>query len=144
MLACKNVTIEFNKTPVIRNVSLEFPVKAGHRHHRPLRMRQVHLAARLQPDALPHPGARVSGAVTLHGKDIYGKDVDAVLLRRRIGMVFQKANPFPTLSIFDNVVAGLRLSGLGGKAPAQGGGGKGAGRRRAVGRGQGPAARAAR
>jgi phosphate transport system ATP-binding protein len=58
------------------------------------------------------PGARVSGSVTLRGKDIYHKDEDPVLIRRRIGMVFQKANPFPTLSIFDNTVAGLRLSGI--------------------------------
>ena len=55
------------------------------------------------------PGARLSGDVLLNGESLYGPDVDPVVVRRRIGMVFQKANPFPTMSIFDNVAAGLRL-----------------------------------
>ena len=57
------------------------------------------------------PGARAEGEVLLDDADIYGNDVDAVAVRRAIGMVFQKPNPFPTMSIFDNVAAGLRLSG---------------------------------
>ena len=56
------------------------------------------------------PGARVHGKVLLDGEDVYGPDVDPVNVRRTIGMVFQKPNPFPTMSIYDNVVAGLRLS----------------------------------
>jgi phosphate transport system ATP-binding protein len=56
-------------------------------------------------------GARVEGKVLFDGMDIYGPDVDPVVIRRRIGMVFQRPNPFPTMSIRDNVVAGLRLSG---------------------------------
>ena len=55
--------------------------------------------------------ARLEGAVELDGRDVYARDVDPVLLRRRIGMVFQKPNPFPTMSIRDNVLAGLRLTG---------------------------------
>ena len=58
------------------------------------------------------PGARVTGRVLLEGEDIYAPGVDPVLVRRRIGMVFQKANPFPTMSIFGNVAAGLILNGL--------------------------------
>jgi phosphate transport system ATP-binding protein len=58
------------------------------------------------------PGAGVSGQVLLDGKDIYSKGVDPVLIRRRVGMVFQKPNPFSTMSIYDNVAAGLRLTGL--------------------------------
>jgi len=58
------------------------------------------------------PGARVSGKVILDGTDIYGDGVDPVLIRRKIGMVFQRPNPFPTMSIFDNVSAGLRLNGV--------------------------------
>ncbi len=57
------------------------------------------------------PGSRMSGQVLLDGKDIYAKDVDPVMIRRRVGMVFQKPNPFPTMSIYDNVAAGLRLTG---------------------------------
>ena len=56
------------------------------------------------------PGARLSGQILLDGADIM--ELDPVLLRRRVGMVFQKAQPFPTMSIFDNVAAGLRLNGM--------------------------------
>jgi phosphate transport system ATP-binding protein len=57
------------------------------------------------------PGARASGEITLDDIDIYGDDVDVVSVRRTVGMVFQKPNPFPTMSVFDNVAAGIRLSG---------------------------------
>ncbi|MCC5579577.1 MULTISPECIES: phosphate ABC transporter ATP-binding protein PstB [Microtetraspora] len=57
------------------------------------------------------PGARVEGKVRLEDQDLYGPDVDPVSVRRTIGMVFQRPNPFPTMSIYDNVAAGLRLNG---------------------------------
>jgi phosphate transport system ATP-binding protein len=57
------------------------------------------------------PGARATGSVTLDGFDVYGPSVNVTGVRRMIGMVFQKPNPFPTMSIFDNVAAGLRLTG---------------------------------
>jgi phosphate transport system ATP-binding protein len=56
------------------------------------------------------PGARVEGKVVIDGQDLYGADVDPVDVRRHIGMVFQRPNPFPTMSIYDNVAAGLRLN----------------------------------
>ena len=56
------------------------------------------------------PEARATGHVMLDGQDVYGEGVDVVAVRRAIGMVFQKPNPFPTMSIYDNVAAGLRLS----------------------------------
>jgi phosphate transport system ATP-binding protein len=62
------------------------------------------------------PGARVEGKVMLDDEDIYGGRVDPVNVRRTIGMVFQRPNPFPTMSIYDNVVAGLRLQGRQSKA----------------------------
>jgi phosphate transport system ATP-binding protein len=58
------------------------------------------------------PGARVEGQLLLDDDDIYAPGVDATGVRRTIGMVFQRPNPFPTMSILDNVVAGLRLNGL--------------------------------
>lgn len=58
------------------------------------------------------PGAKMSGQVLLDGKNIYAPHVDPVMIRRRVGMVFQKPNPFPTMSIYDNVIAGLRLTGI--------------------------------
>ncbi len=57
------------------------------------------------------PGARATGKVMLEGEDIYGSGVDPVQVRRRIGMLFQRPNPFPTMSIYDNVVSGLKLNG---------------------------------
>jgi phosphate transport system ATP-binding protein len=57
------------------------------------------------------PGARSEGSVTIDGEDLYARGIDPVRLRRRVGMVFQRPNPFPTMSIYDNVAAGLRLNG---------------------------------
>ena len=61
------------------------------------------------------PGARAEGRVTLDDLEIYGAGVDVTSVRRAIGMVFQKPNPFPTMSIFDNVAAGLKLAGIKGR-----------------------------
>jgi phosphate transport system ATP-binding protein len=58
------------------------------------------------------PGASVQGSILLDDADIYGSDVDPVAVRRTVGMVFQRPNPFPTMTIGDNVSAGLRLNGL--------------------------------
>ncbi len=57
-------------------------------------------------------GAKTSGSVLLDGAEIYSKSVDPVRIRRRVGMVFQKPNPFPTMSVYDNVAAGLKLNGV--------------------------------
>jgi phosphate transport system ATP-binding protein len=61
------------------------------------------------------PGARATGNVKLDDVDIYADGVDVVSVRRTVGMVFQKPNPFPTMSVFDNVAAGIRLAGLRGR-----------------------------
>jgi phosphate transport system ATP-binding protein len=62
------------------------------------------------------PGGRVEGKVLLDGQDLYAKDVDPVGVRRTVGMVFQRPNPFPTMTIRDNVAAGLKLNGVKNKA----------------------------
>lgn len=62
------------------------------------------------------PGAIAKGRVLLQGKNIYDNFVDPVVIRRKVGMVFQKPNPFPSLSVVDNVVAGLKLAGIRRKA----------------------------
>jgi phosphate transport system ATP-binding protein len=62
------------------------------------------------------PGGRVEGKVMLDDQDLYAAGVDPVAVRRTVGMVFQRPNPFPTMSIFDNVAAGLKLNGVRGKA----------------------------
>ncbi|MGZ4306918.1 MAG: phosphate ABC transporter ATP-binding protein PstB [Solirubrobacteraceae bacterium] len=61
------------------------------------------------------PGAHAEGSVTLDGLNVYDPEVDVTAVRRLIGMVFQKPNPFPTMSVFDNVAAGLRLTGTKGE-----------------------------
>jgi phosphate transport system ATP-binding protein len=58
------------------------------------------------------PGTRVEGTVLLLGENLYASDVDPAIVRRRVGMVFQKSNPFPTMSIGENVTIGLRLNGV--------------------------------
>ncbi|MCK9896307.1 phosphate ABC transporter ATP-binding protein PstB [Frankia sp. AgB32] len=62
------------------------------------------------------PGARVEGSVLLDGEDLYGPGMDPVNVRRTVGMVFQRPNPFPTMSIYENVIAGLKLNGVRKKA----------------------------
>src|SRR5919202_1786951 len=57
------------------------------------------------------PGARLEGKALLESENIYASDVDPVQIRRKVGMVFQKPNPFPTMSIYDNVIAGIKLVG---------------------------------
>ena len=58
------------------------------------------------------PGAKAKGQVIMDSTDIYDRHIDLVIIKRRIGMVFQKPNPFPTMSIYDNVAAGLKLNGI--------------------------------
>lgn len=56
------------------------------------------------------PGTRVEGKIVMDGQDLYGADIDPVEVRRQVGMVFQRPNPFPTMSIYENVLAGMRLN----------------------------------
>ncbi len=58
------------------------------------------------------PGAKTQGQVLLDGSDVYAGGIDPVTVRRKVGMVFQKPNPFPTMSVYDNVAAGLKLNGV--------------------------------
>ncbi len=58
------------------------------------------------------PGAKVQGQLLIDGQNVYDRDVDVTAVRRLIGMVFQRPNPFPTMSIYENVIAGLRLNGV--------------------------------
>ena len=89
------------------------------------------------------PGARVEGKIVIDGRDLYEPEVDPVEVRRQIGMVFQRPNPFPTMSIYENVIAGKRLNGKRlNKAVADETVEKVAARRQPLERGQGPAQQA--
>ena len=94
----KNVTIEF---PANQVTALIGPSGSG-------KSTVVRCINRMHEEI---PGARAEGCVMLDELDIYAPNVDVTAVRRLIGMVFQKPNPFPTMSIFDNVAAGLRLTG---------------------------------
>ena len=82
-----------------------------HRADRPFRLRQVDLPALPQPDERSRLERRIDGKLLYHGTDLYGPGVDPIEVRRRIGMVFQRPNPFPK-SIYDNVAYGLRILGM--------------------------------
>ncbi len=111
MLELDNVSVFYGTYEAVRGTTLEYREEPDHRHDRPVGLRQVHHPARAQPDERPDPRGPGGRAVTFHGQDLYAPDVDPIQVRRRIGMVFQKPNPFPK-SIYDNVAYGLRINGI--------------------------------
>ncbi len=111
-IAVGGLTAGFGERPAIRDVSLEFPTNAVTAIIGPSGCGKSTLLRCLNRMHELGAGAWVKGTVRLDGEDLYGPAVDAVQVRRRIGMVFQRPNPFPTLSIFENVAAGPRLSGM--------------------------------
>jgi len=112
MLECKDLQIEFDRKSVLKGVSLVFPERKISAIIGPSGCGKSTLLRAFNRMHDLTRGAKVTGSVSLNGQEIYGPGQDAVLIRRRIGMVFQKPNPFPTLSIFDNAISGLRLSGV--------------------------------
>ncbi len=102
----------FGRTTAIRGVTLDVPPRSVTAIIGPSGCGKSTLLRCLNRMHELGAGAWVKGTVRLDGEDLYGPAVDAVQVRRRIGMVFQRPNPFPTLSIFENVAAGPRLSGM--------------------------------
>jgi phosphate transport system ATP-binding protein len=108
-LTVENLSAFYGPKRAIENINLEFNDKEVTAIIGPSGCGKSTLIRCMNRIHETQPGARAEGRVMLDGEDIYHQD--AVEIRRRIGMVFQKANPFPTLSIYDNVAAGLRLNG---------------------------------
>jgi phosphate transport system ATP-binding protein len=110
VLETRNLVAGFDGRPVVHGISLAIPagritaIMGPSGCGKTTFMRCINRMHELAPNA------EVSGEVLLDGEDVYG--LDPILLRRRIGMVFQRPNPFPTMSIYDNVVAGYRLNGV--------------------------------
>jgi phosphate transport system ATP-binding protein len=102
----------FGKTEVIKGIDLDLPKKRITAIMGPSGCGKTTFIRCLNRIHELTPGAKVQGEVILDGEDIYAPQVDPVTIRRRIGMVFQKPNPFPTMSIYDNVAAGLKLNGV--------------------------------
>lgn len=110
-LILDDVNIYYGDFHAVQNVNLDIPAQAVTAFIGPSGCGKSTVLRTLNRMHEVIPGAYVTGEIHLDGRDIYGKGVDPVAVRNTVGMVFQKANPFPTMSIEDNVVAGLKLSG---------------------------------
>jgi phosphate transport system ATP-binding protein len=110
-LESKDINVWFGERHVLKNVSLQFPKKEVTALIGPSGCGKSTFIRTLNRMHELIPGAGLSGSVFLDGQDIYGEEVDPTSVRLRVGMVFQKPNPFPTMSIKDNVISGLKLSG---------------------------------
>ncbi len=111
-LVAKNLSAFFNANRAVKDVSLAFPERQVTAIIGPSGCGKSTLVRCLNRMHEVIPGARAEGEVLLDGENIYAAGVDPVQVRRRIGMVFQKPTPFPTMSIEDNVAAGLTLNGI--------------------------------
>ena len=111
-LSTKDLKAKFGKSEVLKGINLTFPENKVTAIMGPSGCGKTTLIRCLNRIHELTPNAKVEGSVFLDGVDIYSPQVDPVAVRRRIGMVFQKPNPFPTMSIYDNVVAGLKLNGV--------------------------------
>jgi len=110
-LTVKNLSVFFGKHQVLKAVSLDIQAQAITAIIGPSGCGKSTFLRSLNRLHELVPEARMEGDIRLFGQDIYVKDVEPVIVRRRVGMVFQKSNPFPTMSIGDNVTVGLRLNG---------------------------------
>ncbi|MCW2571827.1 MAG: phosphate transporter, ATPase subunit [Frankiales bacterium] len=111
-IACEGVSAWYGKTKAIEDVSMVIEPKSITALIGPSGCGKSTFLRTLNRMHEVQPGTRVEGNITLDDVDIYGDGIDPVTVRRTIGMVFQRANPFPTMSIYDNVAAGLRLNGM--------------------------------
>jgi len=108
----KNVSIWYGQKRAIDNVSLNILSKAVTAIIGPSGCGKSTFLRALNRMHELTPKTRMEGTVLLHGENLYSKTVDPAIVRRRVGMVFQKSNPFPTMTIGENVIVGLRLNGI--------------------------------
>jgi len=111
-IEAKNVSMWYGSKRAIDNMSLDMPAKAVTAIIGPSGCGKSTFIRALNRMHELVPQARIEGSVFLHGQNLYASDMDPAVVRRRVGMVFQKSNPFPTMSIGENVVVGLRLNGV--------------------------------
>jgi phosphate transport system ATP-binding protein len=109
-LAVEELSAWFGDNHVLKNISMEIPDRQVTAIIGPSGCGKSTFIRTLNRMHELVVGARMQGSIRLDGQDINDRAVDPVLLRRRVGMVFQKPNPFPTMSIRDNVIAGLKLT----------------------------------
>ena len=111
-LTVRNLSVFFGKNAAVKNASLDIAARAVTAIIGPSGCGKSTFLRALNRMHELNPEARMEGEIHLFGDDIYSSNVESVTVRRRVGMVFQKSNPFPTMSIIDNVTVGLRLNGL--------------------------------
>lgn len=111
-LDLRDVNIHYGDFHAVQNVDLQVPPRSVTAFIGPSGCGKSTVLRSLNRMHEVIPGAYVEGEILLDGENIYGRRIDPVAVRNTIGMVFQKANPFPTMSIEENVVAGLKLSGM--------------------------------
>ena len=119
-LNLQNLEVFYDKFRAVNNVSLSIEPKRVTALIGPSGCGKSTLLRAINRMHETIPNATVKGTITLDGIDVYGPTVDPVRVRRVIGMVFQKPNPFPTMSIFGNVASGLRLAGASSKSEIAG------------------------
>ena len=107
----ENLNIHFDKNHAVKDVTMEFPENSVTAIIGPSGCGKSTMLRSMNRMHDLVPSAKVTGKILLDETDIYHKSVDPVFIRRRIGMVFQKPNPFPAMSIYDNVIAGYKLNG---------------------------------
>jgi phosphate transport system ATP-binding protein len=111
-LSARELSVFFGAHQVLKRVSLDIPARAVTAIIGPSGCGKSTFLRALNRMHELVPTARMEGEIRLFGQDIYSRQVEPVIVRRRVGMVFQKSNPFPTMSIGDNVTVGLRLNGV--------------------------------
>ncbi len=111
-LAAENMSVWFGKRKVLEGINIDFPKNSVTALIGPSGCGKSTFIRTLNRLHELIPGAALAGRVMYEGQDIYEKDVDPVQIRLKIGMVFQKPNPFPSMTIRGNVLSGLKLSGM--------------------------------
>ena len=111
-MIAENVTISYGDKPAVKDVTMKFKEKSVTALIGPSGCGKTTFLRCLNRMHDMTKNAKVEGKVMIDGIDLYSKEIDPIYHRRKVGMVFQKPNPFPTMSIFNNVTAGLRLNGV--------------------------------
>lgn len=111
-LTVRNLSVFFGTNQVLKSVSLDIAPRAVTAIIGPSGCGKSTFLRALNRMHELNPEARMTGDIRLFGDDIYARSIEPVVVRRRVGMVFQKSNPFPTMTIFENVTVGLRLNGV--------------------------------
>jgi phosphate transport system ATP-binding protein len=111
-MIAENVTVSYSGIDAVKNVTMKFKEKSVTALIGPSGCGKTTFLRCLNRMHDMTKNAKVTGKVMIDDIDLYSKDIDPIYHRRKVGMVFQKPNPFPTMSIYDNVTAGLRLNGV--------------------------------